>query len=123
MQVEIADTEVSLEADEEMLQGVFLNLLLNAAQATKGRGTVRVEAHAESDEARVVVEDDGPGIPPDVREKLFEPFFTTRHRGTGLGLPIVKRDIEAHGGSVVLECPPEGGTRVTVTLPLRQAGG
>ena len=66
----------------------------------------------------VDVEDDGPGIPPDVQERLFEPFFTTRHRGTGLGLPIVKRDVEAHGGDVSILCPDGGGTRVTVSLPL-----
>jgi signal transduction histidine kinase len=71
----------------------------------------------EPDSARVHVDDAGPGIDPDVRERLFEPFFTTRHQGTGLGLPIVKRDVEAHGGQVSIAEAPGGGTRVTVSLP------
>jgi PAS domain S-box-containing protein len=118
--VAITGADVILEADEKMLQDAFLNLFLNAAQATGGQGTIRVEVRVGADAAQVDVEDDGPGIPPDVLDRLFEPFFTTRHRGTGLGLPIVKRDVEAHGGDVSVACPEGGGTRVTVTLPLRQ---
>jgi signal transduction histidine kinase len=105
-----------------MLQDVFLNLFLNAAQAMKGEGTIRVAVRVGADAAQVDIEDNGPGIPPDVRDRLFEPFFTTRHRGTGLGLPIVKRDVEAHGGEVAITHPEEGGTRVTVSLPLEQRG-
>jgi signal transduction histidine kinase len=118
--VEITDGEVALEGDEGMLQDVFLNLFLNAAQAMKGEGTIRVTVRAGNETVEVDVEDHGPGIPPDARERLFEPFFTTRHRGTGLGLPIVKRDIEAHGGDVTITCPEGGGTRVTVSLPLER---
>ena len=117
---ELAPTR--LEADEKMLQDVFLNLFLNAAQAMKGEGTIRVTVRAGTGGVQVDVEDDGPGIPPDARERLFEPFFTTRHRGTGLGLPIVKRDVEAHGGEVTVTCPDEGGTRVTVALPMVKNG-
>ena len=116
--VEISGGDVTLEADEKMLQDVFLNLFLNAAQAMKGEGTIRATVRAGVDTVDVDVEDDGPGIPADVQERLFEPFFTTRHRGTGLGLPIVKRDVEAHGGDVSIVCPDGGGTRVTVSLPL-----
>jgi len=116
--VEISGGDVTIEADEKMLQDVFLNLFLNAAQAMKGEGTIRATVRTGVDTVDVNVEDDGPGIPPDVRERLFEPFFTTRHRGTGLGLPIVKRDVEAHGGDVSILCPDGGGTRVTVSLPL-----
>lgn len=120
--IEIAGGDVTLEADEKMLQGVFLNLFLNAAQAMRGEGVIRIAVRAAAGVVQVVVEDGGPGIPPDVRERLFEPFFTTRHRGTGLGLPIVKRDVEAHGGDVTITCPEEGGTRVTVSLPIEQRG-
>jgi PAS domain S-box-containing protein len=116
--VEIGEVDVTLEADEKMVQDVFLNLFLNAAQAMEGRGTIRVAVRTGADTVQVDVEDDGPGIPPEVRERLFEPFFTTRHRGTGLGLPIVKRDVEVHGGEVTVSQPDQGGTRVTVTLPL-----
>jgi signal transduction histidine kinase len=120
--VEIRSADVTLEADEKMLQDVFLNLFLNAAQAMKGEGTIRVAVRVGADVAQVDIEDNGPGIPPDVRDRLFEPFFTTRHRGTGLGLPIVKRDVEAHGGEIAISHPEEGGTRVTVSLPLEQRG-
>jgi PAS domain S-box-containing protein len=120
--VEITGPDVTLEADEEMLQDVFLNLFLNAGQAMKGEGTIRVAVRVGTGTVQVDVEDDGPGIPSDARERLFEPFFTTRHRGTGLGLPIVQRDVEAHGGEVTIICPDEGGTRVTVSLPLGKHG-
>jgi PAS domain S-box-containing protein len=118
--VEIGGADVTLEADEKILQDAFLNLFLNAAQAMKGEGRIRVSARAGAESVQVDVEDDGPGVPHEVRARVFEPFFTTRHRGTGLGLPIVRRDVEAHGGEVLLICPDGGGTRVTVTLPRRQ---
>jgi PAS domain S-box-containing protein len=118
--VEVAGDDLVLTADEKMLQDVFLNLFLNAAQAMKGAGTIRVTIVPGTETARVHVEDDGPGIAPDTRERLFEPFFTTRHQGTGLGLPIVKRDVEAHGGEVSIGRVDGGGTRVTVSLPLQQ---
>lgn len=120
--VEITGPDVMLAADEKMLQDVFLNLFLNAAQAMKGEGTIRVAVRPGTGTVEVDVEDDGPGIPSDARERLFEPFFTTRHRGTGLGLPIVKRDVEAHGGEVTIICPDEGGTRVTLALPIVRPG-
>lgn len=118
--VEVSGADVTLQADEKMLQDVFLNLLLNAAQAMKGEGTVRVAVHAGTESVQVDVDDEGPGIAPEARERLFEPFFTTRHQGTGLGLPIVRRDVEAHGGDVAVTFPEGRGTRVTVSLPLRQ---
>jgi PAS domain S-box-containing protein len=121
--VEITGPDVTLEADEEMLQGVFLNVFLNAAQAMKGQGMIRVGVRAGGQTVYVSIEDDGPGIPPDVRDRVFEPFFTTRHRGTGLGLPIVRRDVEAHGGEVTITSPEAGGTQVTVSLPLAQRPG
>ena len=64
---------------------VFLNLLLNAAQATDSAGTIRVAVHADDLAATVAIADDGPGFPPRSATKIFEPFFTTKHRGTGLG--------------------------------------
>ena len=62
----------------------------------------------------------GPGMPDDVKEKVFEPFFTTRSRGTGLGLPIAKRVVEAHGGRIAIDTPPSGGTVVSMSLPAHQ---
>jgi PAS domain S-box-containing protein len=104
-------------ADPELLKSVFVNLLLNAAQAMDRRGTIHVALGADRDGCNVTVADAGPGIPPDVRGRIFTPFFTTKARGTGLGLPTARRIVEAHGGSLAVECPPEGGTMVTVHLP------
>ena len=115
--VSITGDRPVVQADPEQLQTVFLNLLLNAAQASGTASDVRVTIEGTPSEARVRIADRGPGIPADVREKIFEPFFTTKHRGTGLGLPTAKRVIERHHGTITFDCPPAGGTVVTVTLP------
>lgn len=108
-------------ADAELLKIVFTNLLVNSAQAVKGQGTITISV-AEADGAcTVVVSDTGPGIPAELRDRLFTPFVTTKARGTGLGLSTVKRIVEAHHGQVRVESPPEGGTCVTVRLPLAPA--
>jgi two-component system sensor kinase FixL len=105
-------------ADAELLKIVFINLFVNSAQAMKGQGMVTVSV-AETDGAcTVVVSDTGPGIPAEVRDRLFTPFVTTKARGTGLGLSTVKRIVEAHHGQVKVESPAGGGTRITVRLPL-----
>jgi len=87
------------------------------AQATGATGRVRISIGADDLAATVVIADNGPGIPDEIRAKIFEPFFTTKHRGTGLGLPTARRVVERHHGTVEVECPPSGGTVVTVTLP------
>ena len=111
----------TIQADPEQLQTAFVNLLLNAAQASGSSGEVRVDISVEDGLCRVAIADQGPGIPLELREKIFEPFFTTRHRGTGLGLPTAKRVIERHRGTLEFDCPPEGGTVMTVTLPATTA--
>jgi PAS domain S-box-containing protein len=107
-----------IQADVEQLHTVFLNLLLNAAQASGAASDVKVDVACGADECRIEVSDRGPGIPPIVRERIFEPFFTTKHRGTGLGLPTAKRVVERHRGSIELVCPDTGGTTIVVTLPV-----
>ncbi len=98
----------------------MLNLLLNAAQAMAGSGRIVVETTRRTDGSVLVqVRDDGPGIPAEIRDQVFEPFFTTKARGGGLGLPIARRTAELHGGSLTLECPPSGGTVVSMSLPVR----
>jgi PAS domain S-box-containing protein len=108
---------VALDADQ--MRTVFLNLLLNAAQASGASGRIAVTIDADDLAATIAIADDGPGIPPDVRPKIFEPFFTTKHRGTGLGLPTAHRIVERHRGSIEIDCPASGGTVVTVTLPVQ----
>jgi signal transduction histidine kinase len=96
---------------------VLLNLLRNAVQATPPRGRISVELDRVDGEARLVVEDEGTGMAPDILARLGEPFFTTRPDGTGLGIGIARRIIEDHGGSLTFESQPGKGTRVTVVIP------
>jgi PAS domain S-box-containing protein len=117
VEVAVEAGEDTVEADSELLQIVFSNLLLNAAQAMDGAGRVTVSVIRRDGRCDVIVRDTGPGMPADVRDRIFEPFFTTKHRGTGLGLSTAKRLVEQHGGEIIVACPPGGGTAVTVSLP------
>ena len=105
-------------ADPDLLKIVFVNLLVNGAHAMNGQGTVRVAIRAHGSASEVAFTDTGPGIPENVRARIFTPFFTTKSRGSGLGLPTAKRLVEAHHGTINIECPPAGGTTVTVRLPI-----
>jgi two-component system sensor kinase FixL len=122
VRIEVEGTAPPLAADAELLKIVFLNLLVNAAHAMRGEGRIQVSIGVADGYGRLAFADAGPGIPPEIREKIFIPFFTTKSRGTGLGLPTAKRLIEAHHGTIEIECPPGGGTTVTVLLPLAAAG-
>jgi len=104
-------------ADASLLQIVFHNLLVNGAQAMKGSGAIRVSIRDDDGMCHIEFVDSGPGIPPAVREQIFTPFFTTKARGSGLGLPTSRRLIEAHQGTITVQCPAGGGTVVTVRLP------
>ena len=115
--VEVEGTAPPVSADPEMLRVVFQNLLINSAHAMNGKGSIRVTVGSGDTDCRIAFTDGGPGIPAEIRDKIFTPFFTTKSRGTGLGLPTVKRLIDAHHGDVTIECPPAGGTTVTVRLP------
>jgi PAS domain S-box-containing protein len=119
-EIDIAVTgSADVSGDREMLQVVFQNILMNAGQAMEGKGRIDVSiAHVDSC-CRVTIADGGPGMPQGVREKAFDAFFTTKHRGTGLGLPIAKRVVEAHGGSIAIEAPASGGTTISIELPVR----
>ncbi|MBI4262791.1 MAG: PAS domain S-box protein [Acidobacteria bacterium] len=119
--VEIEGSAPPVVADPELLKIVFQNLLVNSAHAMRGRGRIRVVVASSDSTCSVAVIDQGPGIPPEIREKIFTPFFTTKSHGTGLGLPTAKRLVEAHQGALTIECPPGGGTTVTVQLPLADA--
>jgi two-component system sensor kinase FixL len=119
--VDIDGVVPPLMVDAGLLKIVFQNLLVNGAQAMHGRGAVHVTLAPVDGMCRVTVRDSGPGIRDDVRAKIFTPFFTTKARGTGLGLATAKRIIEAHGGSIAIHCPPGGGTTVEVGLPLAAA--
>jgi signal transduction histidine kinase len=120
MDVKVRGGDPVIEGDVEQLQTVFVNLLINAAQASGGAGELEISLVSNDGRCDVTVRDHGPGIPPDVRERIFEPFFTTKHRGTGLGLPTAKRVIELHKGTIEVTTPPDGGTVVRVSLPMER---
>jgi PAS domain S-box-containing protein len=113
--------ELGCLADPFRLEQVFRNILDNALAA--GSSPVRVEVRAEEDQLqgqpaiRVVIRDDGPGIPPDRRPWVFDPFFTTKARGTGLGMPIARRIVEAHGGQITIGDGDAPGATFLITLP------
>jgi signal transduction histidine kinase len=126
---EFADVDVrvtggqhSIQADAELLQIVLSNLMLNAAQAMEGEGRIDVAIRRRDGWCDLVISDTGPGMPAETRDRLFEPFYTTKHRGTGLGLPTAKRLVELHGGTIAAACPAGGGTTVTISFPAAEAG-
>jgi PAS domain S-box-containing protein len=117
IELKVETTDAKVLADAEQIKLVLLNLLLNAAQAIDGRGTVHIDSRSADGWHELRITDHGPGIPNEVRERLFEPFFTTKNQGTGLGLSTAKRILEMHGGSILLESPPSGGVTAVVRLP------
>ena len=108
----------ALTGDREKLRQVFTNLVLNALQAMDGAGTLTVATRLRGDMVEVGVADTGPGIPPEVKAKIFNPFFTTKRSGTGLGLSVSYGIVQALGGSIEVESALGGGSVFTVRLPV-----
>ncbi len=106
-------------ADPNQLRQVFLNLLLNATQAVKPGGEIKVGFEATGNSVRVFISDNGPGIPQDKLKFVFEPFWTTKTRGTGLGLAIAQRIVNEHGGRLILKSEVGKGTTAWVILKKR----
>ena len=110
------------------LTEAFAHLVANAAEATTGQSKPRINsrpgqsAKAETTGVVVTVQDNGKGIAPDLKDKIFSPFCTTKPRGMGLGLPIVKRTVFDHNGRVDIDSNPNG-TSVSVMLPASENGG
>ncbi len=122
-QIEAHAPEGRLRADPDRLAQALRNLLANAVEHTPANGRIRLTAETTVNGVTVCVDDDGPGIPPDQRERVFDrfhrldPSHTRKHGGTGLGLAITKAIIEAHRGSIATEVAPIGGARMRLTLP------
>ncbi|GAB4301056.1 MAG: ATP-binding protein [Desulfuromonadia bacterium] len=107
-----------VSADGELIETALRNLVSNAIQAMPDSGTVGIDAEAcEGGGIRVTVSDEGVGIPPENREKIFTPYFTTKDVGTGLGLAITERIVKEHGGTIVVEENTPRGSRFILTLP------
>jgi signal transduction histidine kinase len=113
--------EHKVDADPNQLRQVFLNLLLNAVQATGTgdgrRGALKLRIEQEGTGTRVIVSDNGSGIEPDRLKHVFEPFFSTKPGGAGLGLPIAQRIVAEHGGRLLIESVSGASTTATVILP------
>jgi two-component system sensor histidine kinase PilS (NtrC family) len=119
---------VSIPGDQDLLHRLVFNLMLNAVQFAGPSGSVRIRVEDRSDElspaglqvaspVRISVEDSGPGISEEDLGRIFDPFFTTRTGGSGLGLTLVHRAVEAHGGALLVERSPEGGAQFLIYLP------
>jgi signal transduction histidine kinase len=109
--------EFPVEADKSKIKIAFRNIFINAIEAIHGRGEIEVRLRAEKENLVLVIRDSGIGMAKDLLEKVFDPYFSTKDVGTGLGLPIAKKIIEDHGGSIRVESEVQKGTAITICLP------
>jgi signal transduction histidine kinase len=112
-----------LRADQELLYRALLNIFLNAIQATPDGGSITIKVEEEKDYYQIEIQDTGRGINRENVKKIFNPFFTTKEKGSGLGLSIVRKIIEGHRGTIAIESKEGKGTTVKISLPLRGSVG
>ena len=106
----------------DRLRQAFLNVAVNALEAMPRGGHLTVEARRNGTQASVALRDDGPGIPPEALPRLFDPDFSTKDGGSGIGLHVARAVVELHGGEIRVESEPGRGTDVRVTVPLAAGG-
>jgi signal transduction histidine kinase len=137
VEVEVARDLPVIDGDQHQLVQVFTNLVSNAFDALEGKGRIGITAtlssieedpalgqpHGATPTVVVEVADDGPGVPAELTDRIFNPFFTTKPQGSGLGLAIVRKIVDAHDGQIDLYSSPETGTRFRVTVPVASASG
>lgn len=116
VRIEPLQPSVSVRVDPELMVQVLVNLMLNGIDASNSGDTLTVSVSEQSTEVWIAVRDSGPGIPEEIRSDVFRPFFTTKHQGTGLGLPISRQIVERHGGRLDLHDSTEHGTTLVVVL-------
>jgi len=117
--LDLPERPVVMDADPDLLIQVVLNLVHNAVAASGREGTIRIGAAAAGGSVRLWVTDRGRGMDPEEKERMFDPFFTTRKSGTGLGLAVVHQIVEQHRGVIEVETAPARGTTVTLVFPRR----
>ena len=139
--------DLKMDADAALLEQALTNILANAADACNGKGTVTVslktslhftesvrlnrqvemllpgQSGKEEQFLRIHIRDDGPGIPLEVQDRIFVPFFTTKKTGTGIGLPLAQKIVHAHGGVLDMNSEVGKGTEFIIKIPMRQSGG
>ena len=109
-----------MRADRDLLKQALLNLVVNSMEAMPGGGELRLEAAARGEMAEIRVSDTGPGIPPELREKIFRLYFTTKKEGSGIGLAMTFRIVQLHDGTIDFTSEPGKGTTFVIQLPLVQ---
>jgi two-component system, NtrC family, sensor histidine kinase AtoS len=114
------DPSIMIDADIDRIKQVFLNIIMNSIQAIEGQGKIEIVAKVDDRFVQIFIKDTGKGIPREWLDKIFEPFVSTKEYGTGLGLTIIQRIIDSHGGDIqVVETGPSG-TVFQIQLPLSQ---
>ena len=143
----VKGADLSAEVDPGLMEQAIANILANAVDACEGKGKIEVSfgithhfsdlvrigmkaeplvsGHSGKEEhfIRVTIRDDGPGIPLEIQDKIFVPFFTTKKTGTGIGLPIAQKIVHAHGGVMDLKSELKKGTEFIIKIPVRQKSG
>jgi signal transduction histidine kinase len=109
--------DTKFQADYEQIKTCFSNLMINAVQAMPEGGALNVTLHPNKSNLHIEFADTGVGIAPENLANIFEPYYSTKDTGIGLGLPLTKKIIEEHGGQITVESEPGHGTTFTVTLP------
>jgi signal transduction histidine kinase len=109
--------QLTVCGDPDQLGRVLINLLVNGSQAMNGRGRIEIDGDATPAGTRLRVRDEGPGVPPEIHGRIFEALFTTKAKGSGLGLALCRRIAEAHGGTLALE-PSSPGAAFVLTVPV-----
>ncbi len=117
---QLSDRVPDVSVDPDQIQQVFMNIILNGAEAMAKGGTLTIESKLSDDGRNIVISfaDTGPGIPESCREKIFDPFYTTKEHGTGLGLSISYGIVEQHGGTMNVESIVGQGSTFTIQLPI-----
>ncbi|MFY9909405.1 MAG: ATP-binding protein [Candidatus Sulfotelmatobacter sp.] len=121
LRYELGDSTVTVRGDRAKLRQVLDNVLSNALEAVDSQGTVGLKIHTQDGFAIVECADSGPGIPENIRDKVFDPFFTTRENGTGLGLSIAYEIVQAHSGRIEVNSGAQAGTVVRIHLPVEES--
>ncbi len=110
----------TLRGDTDMLRQAMMNIMKNAIEAMESHGSLIVSVESKKGECEILIRDTGPGIPPEIREKIFQLYFSTKSTGTGIGLAMTFRAIQLHGGSITVESEPGEGTAFRLLLPVRR---
>jgi signal transduction histidine kinase len=120
LRLESSAEQAIIRGDGEKLRQAFLNIIINALHATPSGGSVNIALNKVEPNVEIRFSDSGSGIPPENLQRIFEPFYTTKQDGTGLGLAVTRKIIDGHGGQLTIESKAGMGTTVIVQLPLNE---